>query len=124
MDSKTGQPVPTSEIEVTMRAPQGAVQAESIPPFYVNLDKNGKGEATFPVAASDLRVYARDGEWGYVNCDSANDRKQVVEHWYPILEILRSGLAAPNNCNKRGVVAKPGEFVFFVRPMTLWEKMK
>ena len=121
LDSKTGQPITTSEIEVRVRTSPSSVQAVGTPPIYI---RPAKEEATFPMAVSDIRVFARDGVWGYVNCDSVKDQRPWPEHWYSISDILRSGIAAPNRCNKRTVIAKAGEFIFFVRPMTFWEKMK
>jgi hypothetical protein len=123
LDSKTGKPISTSQIEVRIRASQNSTQTAGIPPLYVRPNKDGVGEATFPVAASEIRVYARDGVWSYVNCDSVKDRGANQEHWYSISEILASGVTAPNYCSKRKVVAKPGEFMFFVRPMTFLQKM-
>jgi len=44
--------------------------------------------------------------------------------------ILSSGVVAPNNCvgkkvpEKLQVIAKPGEFVFFVRPLSSREKLQ
>ena len=36
--------------------------------------------------------------------------------------ILTSGVAAPNGCSKQTALAKPGEFVFFVRKQNLREQ--
>ena len=125
MDSKTGQPITTSEIEVRIRVPATSSQANGVPPVYVRPNKNGVGSATSPTNASDIRVYASYGaaNWGFVNCDSVQDRGSSKEHWYSISEILTTGIAAPNFCDKRKITVNPGEFVFFVRPMTFWEKM-
>jgi hypothetical protein len=121
LDSKTGQPITTSEIEVRFRASPTPTQMAGIAPIYV---RSGVTEMALPLGASDLTVYARDGVWGYVNCDSVKDRKPYSEHRYPTSEIVASGIAAPNGCSGRRVVAQPGEFVFFVRPMTFWEKFR
>jgi hypothetical protein len=125
VDSKTGQPIATSEIEVRIRVPVTSSQTKGIPPVYVRPNKDGVGTATFPIAASDIRVYASYGKanWSYVNCDSVQDRGSTQEHWYSISEILTTGIAPPNFCSKRKIAVKPGEFVFFVRPMTFREKM-
>jgi hypothetical protein len=123
LDSKTGKPITTSEIELHVGMSQTSAQTAGIPPSYVQTDKDGVGEVTFPIAASDIGVYARDGAWGYVNCDCVKDRP-YHEHRYSISEILASGIVAPNRCNKRKFTAKPGEFIFFVRPMTFWEKFR
>jgi hypothetical protein len=125
LDSKTGQPITTSEIEVRMRVPVTSNETKGIPPVYVRPNKDGVGIATFPIAASDIRVYASYGKanWSYVNCDSVQDRGSTQEHWYSISEILATGSAAPNLCNKRKIAVRPGEFLFFVRPMAFREKM-
>jgi hypothetical protein len=125
LDSKTGLPITTSEVEVRVRVPVTSNQTKGIPPVYVRPDKDGVGVATFPITASDIRVYASYGaaNWSYVNCDSIPDRGSIREHWYSVSEILTTGIAAPNFCSKRTLAVKPGEFVFFVRPMTFWEKM-
>lgn len=124
LDSKTGQPITTSEIEVTIKASQTSAPTKGTSPIYVHPDESGVGEATFSITASDLAVYAPDGVWGYVNCDSLKDHGSWQKHFYSISKILASGIAAPNFCSKRKIVAKPGEFLFFVRSMTFWEKMK
>jgi hypothetical protein len=125
LDSKTGQPITTSEIDVRIRVPAISSQTKGVPPVYVRPDKDGVGMANLPATASDIRVSASYGaaNWSFVNCDSLKDRGSVKEHWYAISEILATGIAAPNFCSKRTITVKPGEFVFFVRPMTFWEKM-
>lgn len=39
-------------------------------------------------------------------------------------EALQSGIATANTCGKATASPKPGQIVFFVRPLTLWEKLK
>jgi hypothetical protein len=125
LDSKTGQPISTSEIDVMVRASGVSTQAKGIPPVSVRPNREGIGVATFPTGASDIRAYALYGKanWSYVNCDSIRDQGSAQEHWYSISEILATGIALPNFCSNRKVAVKPGEFVFFVRPMSFWEKM-
>jgi hypothetical protein len=43
---------------------------------------------------------------------------------YSIKKILESGVVAGNRCRQFRADAKPGELVFFVRPLTLREKMQ
>jgi hypothetical protein len=66
----------------------------------------------------------------YINCDAAADSNTDKLYWYTISEIVSTGVVAPNKCSVgvqgiRGIkkraplpeaTAKPGEFVFFVRP--------
>lgn len=123
VDSKTGQPIASSEIEVTIRAAMISSEKHGIAPLYFRPDKDGVATASFPPEASIIAVhsYYSKARWSYVNCDAVKDRR---EHWYPLTEILASGIVASNSCSKRKAVAKPGEFIFFVRPMTFGEKMK
>ena len=51
----------------------------------------------------------------YINCDVAKETDKERDIWYPISQILQSGLVAPNECSQTHYTAKPGEFVFFVR---------
>jgi hypothetical protein len=44
------------------------------------------------------------------------------EYLYPVSTIVASGLATSNNCSKKTAMAKPGELIIFVRPVTWWEK--
>ncbi|MGC0775442.1 MAG: hypothetical protein WB543_21085 [Candidatus Acidiferrum sp.] len=39
-------------------------------------------------------------------------------------DALQSGIATANTCGKATASPKPGEVILFVRPLTLWEKLK
>lgn len=43
---------------------------------------------------------------------------------YPIRKILESGASSSNTCGKFRAKPKPGELIFFMRPMSFWEKMR
>jgi hypothetical protein len=43
---------------------------------------------------------------------------------YPIKRILESGISAANTCGKFRAEAKPGELILFVRPRSLWQKLR
>ncbi|MGH9433907.1 MAG: hypothetical protein ACRD3T_20455 [Terriglobia bacterium] len=43
---------------------------------------------------------------------------------YSIKEIITQGVATANTCGKIEVSPKPGELIFFVRPRTLWERLR
>jgi hypothetical protein len=126
LDSKTGQPITSTEIEVRMRRDPAAPQTLGISPAYVRVDQDGWANATLPTDASEITVFATYGKarWSYISCDGAKDQGSYREHWYSISRIIASGIAAPNGCTKRAVTAQPGEFFIFVRPMNFWEKMK
>jgi hypothetical protein len=116
VDSKTGRTITTSEFQVWMNHTLGTT--------WVRPNGDGLGEIALPPEANVIAVRAQDaGSWFYMNCDDVKGRASGSGRWYPVLDILATGIAAPNRCNSRKVVANPGEFVFFVRPATFWEKM-
>jgi hypothetical protein len=98
---------------------------------WVVINENGTGKLTLPGGASLLLIlgtYDSSMET-FVNCDSLG-RKNPVEHWYPVTDILTTGVVAPNGCERPSAAAKlmphpkPGEFVFFVRKQNWRETMR
>jgi hypothetical protein len=103
---------------------------------WIVKNEDGSGNLALPADAEVVSVRAtyEDAMLIYVNCDADKDRGSAEhapsqDRWYPVANILSSGIVAPNNCNgkkvpeKLQVIAKPGEFVFFVRPLTSREKL-
>ena len=125
LDSKTGKPITTSEFQVWLGDSVTSAHTSGVSPRWVKPSNDGLGKLSLPTGATVLTVHAQCGaaKWGYVNCDRLKDRGPFEEHWYSISDILTSGVTAPNFCSKQTAVAKPGEFVFFVRPMSFVEKM-
>ena len=125
LDSKTGETISTSEFQIWIGESVANARTGRNPDQWVKPTKDGIGEATFKPGAGVITVHAQDpSSWGYVNCDAVKFLGYRPEQWYSIAQIVESGIAAPNHCSRRSEVAKPGEFVFFVRPMTFWEKMR
>jgi hypothetical protein len=104
---------------------------------WVAKNEDGSGHLVLPGYAKEVMIHAtyEDATLTYVNCDSDKDRgtaehAAAMDHWYSVASILSSGVVAPNQCigkkvpEKLQVVAKPGEFVFFVRPMNTVERFK
>jgi hypothetical protein len=96
---------------------------------WITKNDDGTGKLILPADADVVLIHATydAATQNYVNCDAAkdhgsSDHAPAPDHWYPIAEILTTGVVAPNQCvgkkvpEKLQVVAKPGEFVFFVRP--------
>ncbi|HUH64093.1 MAG TPA: hypothetical protein VLZ50_13900 [Terracidiphilus sp.] len=101
---------------------------------WVTLNEDGTGKLTLPAEATEISVHGKyDSSMSiYVNCDSEKG-KGILENqgllqtavapdrWYSIADILTSGVVTANGClkkkdaEKQKIVAKPGEFVFFVR---------
>ena len=60
----------------------------------------------------------------YEEVRSGDRLERLIPPFYPIREILESGVSAANTCGKFQAQAKPGELIFFVRPPTFLERMR
>jgi hypothetical protein len=103
---------------------------------WIVKNEDGSGNLTLPADAEVVSIHAtyESATLIYANCDADKDRGSAEhaaspDRWYPIAAILATGTVAPNNCigkkvpDKLQVIAKPGEFVFFVRPLSSREKL-
>jgi hypothetical protein len=71
-----------------------------------------------------FNVLDRDGAWTPCTRQKlydSNTRTYGNDHLYPVSTIVASGLVAKNNCSRRTAIAKPGDLVIFIRPVTWWE---
>jgi hypothetical protein len=104
---------------------------------WITRNEDGSGRLILPAEANVLSIHAtyENATMVYVNCDADKDHGSAEhaaapDHWYPIADILTTGVVAPNQCvskkvpEKLQVVAKPGEFVFFVRPLNSLEQFR
>jgi hypothetical protein len=116
-DGKTGAPVTPSNIHVRFNH-QGEASGN-----WVDQKDDGTIEVRLPADAKAITVratYENSMEY-FVNCDMAKQKDSAADSWYPVSDILTSGIAIPNDCvkpkdaDKVKVDAKPGEFVLFVR---------
>jgi hypothetical protein len=102
---------------------------------WITKNEDGSGKFILPADADVLSIHAtyEAATLTYVNCDAdkdhgSADHAAAPAHWYPVADILTKGVVAPNQCvgkkikEKLQVVAKPGEFVFFVRPLNSREQ--
>jgi adhesin HecA-like repeat protein len=131
LDSRTGKLIATSDFLVRVNHDQ------TLHGNWIVQNDDGTGKLTVPADAAVLSVQATydSATMVYVNCDTnkdlgSSDHAAALDHWYPISAILASGVVAPNGCagkkipEKLQVVAKPGEFVFFVRKRNTREEFK
>ena len=111
LDSRNGNLIASSDFLIRIN------HEDTVHPDWVRQNEDGTGKLTVPQNASVLAAQARYsiGLDIYVNCDSTKDKEIQVARWYAVSDILTSGVAAPNGCSKQTALAKPGEFVFFVR---------
>jgi hypothetical protein len=120
MDGKTGHLISTTNFLVWIDH-QKTVHAD-----WVQRNPDGTGGLTIPRDAKLLSIHGTYDKAmeTYLNCDSVGDKPTPVERWYEVSQILSSGVVAPNSCSKLKEIAKPGEFVFFVRKVNWREKLK
>jgi hypothetical protein len=125
LNGKTGKLIATSYYLVR------ADHEQTVHADWVVQNEDGTGKLTVPGGVSVLAIHATYGgaTYTYINCDSAARKGSSGEHWYGLSEILTSGVVAPNVCAKPKdaakfrQVAKPGEFVFFVRELNALEQL-
>lgn len=131
IDGKSGKLIATSDFLVRID------HQETVHANWVTMNEDGTGKLVLPGDASLLSIHASyDSSTSlYVNCDTNKEYKAshqgtVPDLWYSLSEILAKGIVAPNDCignkvpDKLQFFAKPGEFVFFVRPMTSREQFR
>jgi hypothetical protein len=131
LDSKTGLLIPSSNFLVRIN------HLQPVHGDWVHKNEDGTGSLTLPASADVVSIHAtyESATLIYANCDADKDHASAehdasLEHWYSVAAILASGVLAPNNCvgkkvpDKLQTVAKPGEFVFFVRQLNSMEKFK
>jgi hypothetical protein len=101
---------------------------------WVTLNEDGSGKLTLPADATEISIHGKyDSSMSiYTNCDMEKGKgilenqgliesATMPDRWYPVADILSSGVVAANGCvskkeaAKQKIAAKPGEFVFFVR---------
>jgi hypothetical protein len=116
-DGKTGKAVTPSNIQVRFNHQSEAHGS------WVDQKDDGTIEVKLPEDAKVISVretYLDSTEY-FVNCDMAKQKDGPPESWYPVTDILASGLAIPNDCAKPKDLdkvkpdPKPGELVLFVR---------
>jgi hypothetical protein len=131
LDNKTGILIPSSNYLVRIN------HEETIHGSWVVKNEDGSGRLTLPADAATLSIRATydANTVMYVNCDAAKDTGSSehapgLDRWYKVSDILESGVVAPNGCvgkkvpDRLQVVAKPGEFVFFVRKLNAKEQFE
>jgi hypothetical protein len=119
LDGKTGEPIKPANYVI--RFDNHDVARIDV----LHLDDEGVGTVLLPADSSMISVqgtYHASMEV-YINCDAAMQKDTSTRHWYPIAEILKSGINSPNECYKGKYAEatrlnpKPGTFVFYVRPL-------
>jgi hypothetical protein len=111
LDGRTGLPVKAGNFLVRVD------HRDTVHNEWVQMDDDGTVVVSLPAGTKEIAVKATNGlaMETYINCDAARESDKERDIWYPVSQILETGLVAPNECSKTHYSAKPGEFVFFVR---------
>jgi hypothetical protein len=119
-DGKTGMPVTPSNLLLRVD------HHDTFHNDWVKINDDGTMTVTVPDDAKDLTFQATysEGMDTYINCDVAKQSDKERQVWYPIDLIMKSGVVTPNECSKTEYKAKPGEFIFFVRKRTAFDRLK
>jgi hypothetical protein len=119
LDGKTGLPVKASNYLVRIDHHDTAHSE------WVKMNDDGTVIVTLPSDAREIAVkatYDMSTET-YINCEISKESDKQRDIWYPIAQVLQSGVVAPNECSQTHYTAKPGEFVFFVRKLN-WRELE
>jgi hypothetical protein len=118
LDGKTGLPLKASNYLVRID------HHDTPHNDWVHMDDDGSVTVTLPSDAREIAIKATYdfSTQTFINCDAAKETDKERDLWYPLAQILQSGVVAPNECSLTHYTAKPGEFVFFVRKRTWREQ--
>ena len=118
LDGKTGLPAEVSNYLLRVDG------RDTVHNDWVHRGDDGTVTATLPANVKEISIQTTDSLSidTYINCDVAKENNKDRAVWYPVAEILQSGIVAPNECGKTHYTAKPGEFLFFVRKRSFRER--
>ncbi len=114
---------------VVLHLRNGALTADSVGPRACN-GTAIVGPKTLPKSAdsisiaSDMYLACQEYERAVPGQPVTSDLPGQMMPSYSIRTILESGLTSSNDCGKFRTKAKPGELIFFVRPLTWLERMR
>ena len=117
LDGKTGTKVDASNVLVQFD------HRKDVDSFWRHENDDGSLEVAVPPGAREISVHATydNAMEFYIDCDVAKQKNTSMESWYPLADILKSGIVMPNDCvkekqaDKIHIDAKPGEFDVYVR---------
>jgi hypothetical protein len=109
VDGRNGKTITNERVQVWINERKGALNL--VP------RENGIAEFEAPAGAS-IRIESNL----YMDCRPF--AKAAPRPTYSADDIKNSGLATPNICGKAKAEARPGELIFFVRPLHWWEVIR
>ncbi len=116
LDSRSGKPMVADVVEIWIDNDRSHVISTHTGP-------DGIASAAVPSKTSEISVYAQQDGWYLYRCDLTKGTSKPAPV-YLLDQITKNGIAAANRCSRRTAPTQPGEITLFVRPQSLWEKMK
>jgi hypothetical protein len=104
LDGRNGHAISDEHVNVWFNSFKGSALESAT-------DKNGYVTLQLP---KDVKFLVIAADY-YADCRSI--RKNFAPQSYPVAEIIKIGVLADNTCGKFAVEPKPGELVFYVRPL-------
>lgn len=115
LDGRSGEKIAPNNLELHINR-QLANHVE-----FVKMIDDGTAELTLPENTTSFALratYANSMDY-YVNCDVARQKDTSIETWFPVDDVLKSGIVMSDECRKakdmQPASAKPGELVLYVR---------
>ena len=111
LDGRTGAPVKPSNYMLR------ANRHDDLHNEWLHLNDDGSALVTLPDGVTVLSLQATydSSMETYVGCDGAKEKVKNDPHWYPVPDILKTGIVAANQCGKAHLNPKPGVFAIYVR---------
>jgi hypothetical protein len=122
LDGNSGNPMPGAGLFIFPECGQACV----FPDNRFSWMTNGAGEIELPTMASLRRLRLMKPSDNFMYCqESENHNVNIVNpDSFAVDEILRTGVKAPNTCNRRiRIQPRPGQLIFFLRNLTWWEQL-
>ena len=125
LDGRNGDKVSPDNLEVRINR-ENTLHVE-----WVKLHDDGTADVTLPDNATAISVratYENSTEY-YVNCDVARQKDTSTQTWFPLDDVMKDGLAMPNECwkskdvERHKISAQPGEFILFVRKRSIRDQV-
>jgi len=111
VDAKTGTAMKPSNFEVRID------RGDTVHNEYMHMNDDGSAQLLLPDGTAVLSIDATydSSMETYVNCATAKEKAKSAQQWYPVADILKTGVVGANECGKAHLNPKPGVIALFVR---------
>ena len=122
LNGNTGNPMPGVPLFLSPVCGMPCVYPKS--PWRVTSDATGKLPIPELADLRFLQVMVATTDYMYCQDSGAHNLRPINPDRFDWIAIRQAGVVAPNRCNGHlHVLAEPGQLVFYLRPLTWWEKL-